>query len=177
MKNPLLYSKNLLRIFLLQMRYNNKLSIGLIQSFERIRYEFKGEFNVEIGNFNQNRGDLYLGVIGGKLIIGEHCFFNINCSITCLEKIRIGNNCKFGNNVVIVDHDHNFKSSNPEFVTGSIEIGNNVWIGANVTILRNSVIEDNCVIAAGSVVKGYVKRNSLVLGSTKNIVPIKQSIE
>ena len=35
---------------------------------------------------------------------------------------------------------------------GCIEVGNNVFIGSNSTILPDVKIEDDCVIAAGSVV-------------------------
>jgi Acetyltransferase (isoleucine patch superfamily) len=128
-----------------------------------------GKAKVKIGKFNQNREKLYIGVNDGDLTVGDHCFFNINSSITCMEYIEIGNNCKFGNNLVIVDHDHNFRNKNPEFVSGPIKIGNNVWVGANVTILRNTEIGDNCIIAAGSVVKGRAVANSLILGNIKNI--------
>ncbi|MBU3570697.1 acyltransferase [Priestia aryabhattai] len=168
MRNPFLYGVNLLRICFLKLMYPKKLSIGFLQSFEKIRLELKGDFKVSIGNFNQSREKLYLGVSNGELKIGQHCFFNINCSITCLERIEIGNECKFGNNLVIVDHDHNFKSSSPEFISGSVKIGNNVWVGSNVTILRNSTIGDNCVIAAGSVIKGNVKSDHMVIGNVKN---------
>ena len=73
-------------------------------------------------------------------------------SVKSLEYIEIGDNCKFGNNLVIVDHDHNFRAygnhshQNPEFLSSPIRIGNNVWVGANVTILRGTTIGDNCVI-------------------------------
>lgn len=44
---------------------------------------------------------------------------------------------------------------------GSVSIGNNVWIGANTVILRDSIIGDNAVIAAGSVVKGNIPPNTV----------------
>lgn len=54
---------------------------------------------------------------------------NHNCSITCINKVKIGSHCKFGNNLVIVDHDHNFKhQTNDEYVSDPIQIGNNVSI-------------------------------------------------
>lgn len=163
MKNPCKYLINVFRIIYWKIRYNYKLSIGFIQTFDKIKLDLKGKSNVKIGCFNQNRFNLYIGVNNGDLIIGNHCFFNINCSITCMDKIKIGNFCKFGNNVVIVDHDHNFKTEFPEFISSPIEIGNNVWVGANVTILRGTKIGDNCIIAAGSVVKGEVPSGTTLI--------------
>lgn len=142
--------------------------MGWIQSFEKIRLQIGKGASVVIGSYNQNREKMYIGVLnGGELNIGSHCFFNINSSITCAEKIVIGNNCKFGNNLVVIDHDHNYRANgiysgdNPEFISSPVIIGDDVWIGANVIILRGTEIGDNCVIAAGSVVKGIIPPNTL----------------
>ena len=49
--------------------------------------------------------------------------------------------------------------------TGSIDIGNNVWIGTNVIVLPNICISNNIVVAAGSVVtKSLLEQNSLYAG-------------
>ena len=109
--------------------------------------------------------------MGGKIEIGDECFFNHNCSITCINKVKIGSHCKFGNNLVIVDHDHNFKhQTNDEYVSDPIQIGNNVWIGANVTILKGISIGDNCVIAAGSIVRKNIPINTVLYQERKDIM-------
>lgn len=94
------------------------------------------------------------------MVIGDKCFFNHNCSITCLEQIIIENHCTFGNNVVIVDHDHKYDRTG--FSTGAVHIGEGTWVGANVVILRGTSIGKNCIIAAGSVVKGNIPDNSIL---------------
>lgn len=97
----------------------------------------------------------------GILNIDNNVAFNNNCILTCRGKITIGPNC------AIFDHDHDYMSKNrmENYKIGSILIGKNVWIGANVTILKDSVIGDNCVIGAGSVVKGKYHSNTLVVGN------------
>lgn len=173
MKNPLVYAKNLIRVCALKMRHLGSLDIGTIQSFEKIRLQISNGGRVRIGSFNQNRDKLYIGVFGGNLKIGSHCFFNINSSITCMDQIEIGDNCKFGNNLVIVDHDHNYRvngnytKDNPEFISSPIKIGNNVWCGANVTILRGTEIGDNCVIAAGTTVKRVYPAQQMIIPQMK----------
>lgn len=170
MKNPLVYLKNGARCILLKIRFGKKCSIGLIQSFEKIRFDITNNGTVKFGCFNQNREKLYIGVNGGKLELGSHCFFNINSSITAMSEIKIGDNCKFGNNLVIVDHDHNFRSSHPEFISSPVYIGNNVWCGANVTILRGTKIGDNCIVGAGTVVKGSFPENCIICGTKGKII-------
>lgn len=115
------------------------------------------------------------------LTLGDNFFMNNNCSIVAHSSIKIGNNVMLGPNVCIYDHDHDYRIkegiSALKFQIGSIEIGNNVWIGANTIILRNSVIGDNCVIAAGSIVKGSVPDNTLFVQDKNNrYIEINNSI-
>lgn len=96
----------------------------------------------------------------GELIIHDNVFINRNSSVIAMNHIEIGSGTTIGHNVVIIDHDHDFRGNN-KFLSDRIIIGNNVWIGANVVILRGSCIEDNVVIGAGSVVKGKIKQSTL----------------
>lgn len=156
--------KNFPRIAMLKIRYKRRLKIAYKQCFYgKPIIKVEENSSVFVAERVECRGYLYiLAVNGGSVKIGEHCFFNTNCSITGVNSIDIGRSCKFGNNVVIVDHDHNYKHiGEEEFLSGEITIGNNVWIGANTVILRGTHIGDNCVIAAGSVIKGYVPNNSI----------------
>ncbi len=105
---------------------------------------------------------------GGRLTIGDNCFFNNNCSINCLKTIAIGNDCQFGENVVMYDHNHRYKSTEQliaaqGYDTGAISIGNNCWIGSNVVILKGVVIGDNVVIGAGCVIYESVATNMVVI--------------
>lgn len=104
---------------------------------------------------------------GAELSIGKSTSFNHGCIVTCKNKIKIGEHVSFGPNVLIYDHDHDYKSSNGlkdlKFLYGSVEIGNNCWIGANVIILRNTNIGDNCVVGAGAVIKGEFPSNSIII--------------
>lgn len=155
-------------------QWMKSVSIGRSPTFEgNMKILIDSASTIQIGNQLHIRGPFYLkSISGGKLEIGDTCFFNHNCSITCMNMIKIGSNCKFGNNLIIVDHDHNFKyhNNNEEYISDPIEIGNNVWIGANVTILKGISIGDNCVIAAGSIVRKSVPSNSILYQERKDIM-------
>lgn len=104
---------------------------------------------------------------GGMIEIGEGCFFNNGCMIVSHESIKIGEYTCFGPNVLVYDHDHKIDASVPlhdsGYKTAPIVIGKNVWIGGNSVILRGTVIGDNCVIGAGSVIKGIYEEGSIVV--------------
>ena len=69
-----------------------------------------------------------------------------------------------GDNVVIEDGVRIFYPEN-------VFIGNNVWIGWNVTILKGVCLEDNIVVAAGSVVlSGHYPANSMLAGNPAKII-------
>jgi len=109
---------------------------------------------------------------GGNLIIGNHCYFNRNCTVNSRKQISIGGGSTFGPNVCIFDHDHGFGKNGQtgEFKLGTIEIGENCWIGAGTVILRDTCIGNNCVIGAGCIVKGIIPDNSLVLMDRQLII-------
>ena len=105
-----------------------------------------GEYNTVRRNSNLTaRG-------GGKLLIGNNCFFNYNDTITAHKLIEIGNYVTIGPNVCIFDHDHSFKDGKQEFVCEKIIIEDRVWIGAGCIILKGVTIGKGSVIAAGTVV-------------------------
>ena len=131
------------------------------------RVEIINDGKITIGKFLMSRGPLYLKCVNdGKLIIGENVFFNHNCSITCAEKIVIGNNCMFANNIVIVDHDHEIGQEGVKetIISDSIVIEDGVWCGANVTITKGVHIGQGAVIGAKAVVVKDVEAHSIVVG-------------
>lgn len=154
-----------------KIRYGKNIHITMPQALEMIHLEKDKNAVITLGEKIQNRGYLYMGCKGrGVLEIGSHCFFNINSSITCMKNIKIGSYCKFGNNLVIVDHDHDFKNTGEEFPAERIEIGNYVWVGAGCIILKGVKIGDHAVIAAGSVVRKDIPAGSFYYNKREEMV-------
>lgn len=120
---------------------------------------FRSRYNVEINVRDK-----------AALEIGKNVFLNSGCIITARERIEIGDNTIFGPNVVIYDHDHEIRDGKVMdniFATEPVAIGANVWIGAGSVILKGARIGDNCVIAAGSVVKGTVESGHIMVQKRK----------
>ncbi len=102
---------------------------------------------------------------GATLSIGDNTALNYNCILVARKGIFIGKDCTFGPNVIVFDHDHDFRGSeimnSSAFKEKEIVIGNNVWIGANAIILKGATIGDNAVVAAGTVVMGDIPADSV----------------
>ncbi len=166
--------KSAIRILYWKCRYGRRIRTSVVQGFDRVHVEAGPQAGIILGERIQNRGDLYLVCYNqGRLRIGGHAFFNTGCCVTCMGDIRIGDHCKFGNNLVIVDHDHDYRNRNGEYTIGEVVIGDRVWVGANCTILKGAHIGDDCVIAAGSIVRSDVPAGSLFCQKRRSdITPI-----
>lgn len=148
-------------------------SVFVMQSKSRIDV-FSKKSKINIGKFVFIRKNTTIRIDDeSTLDIGDHVFMNDNCNINCANKISIGSYTKIAPNVSINDHDHNYKGvEGGNLIKGEVIIGKNVWIGSNSVILRGTVIEDNAVVAAGSVVKGHVPKDSLFLNKRENITKL-----
>lgn len=106
-----------------------------------------------------------------QLSIGDSTYFTSDMHIEVLNKITIGKNCAISWGVTIIDDDHHKLISEKNTDTPSqVIIGDHVWVGCNSTILKGSVIGNNCVIGANSLVKGTFPDNCLIAGNPAKIV-------
>ena len=168
---------NLLRICIIKIKCRHEIAIHFIQPM-RMSSELlikKNAQKVKIGKNCKLEKQARIRVMDdGILEIGDNCFFNCNAFLTVMGKTVIGDNCRFGPNVLIFDHDHDFRAeggvASGKMKIGEVVIGNNVWIGGNCQILKGSIIGDGAVIAAGTTIKGVIPPKTIVIPKVKNEV-------
>lgn len=154
---------SLYKIIKIKILYRNNVKIAINQKFgKKLGLKCNSKGTIFIGKRLFTRNNINILADGGKIVLGNYIFLNHNVSITSKCSITIGDFTKIGNNVVILDHDHNYIETG--FICENVEIGKNVWIGANSVILKGVCIGDSAVIAAGSVVNRNVESNSVVAG-------------
>lgn len=104
---------------------------------------------------------------GADMSLGKEVKVNYNCMFFCHDHIEIGEGVEFGPNVLVYDHDHDFRHpaglKAEAYKTGAVVIGKECWIGANTVILRGTTLGDNCVVGAGSVIKGNFPAGTVIV--------------
>lgn len=176
MKSPWIYAKNLIQNAFRTIRYGGRYHAGLIQSYEQLHVEVMNGGTMTLGNYGQSRGSTYLVAAGGRLNIGQHVNWGINCYVASMAEITIGDYCRIAPGCIIVDHDHDFRGDmEHDFVKAPISIGEHTWVCSNCTIVKGTRIGSHCVIGAGSVVSGDVPDGTIyVQKRDTQILPIKR---
>lgn len=162
----------IIKVLLFKILYPFRISFkGIPKLNDNFRIAIKKKSKLLIGKHFRTRNNVSFRIYNGGIVeIGDNCFMNDCCSINCQKGVKIGNNVIFGQNVMLFDHDHDYKNDINNFIRDEIIIGNNVWIGANVTILKGVKIGNNVVIGAGSIVRSNIESNSLYYDDKKGVV-------
>lgn len=89
------------------------------------------------------------------------------------SEIIIGENCLFSNSIEIHTTDYHKIVLNGEYTNTpqNIMIGNHCWIGLQCLILKGTIIADNVVVGARSLVnKKIIESNVVVAGNPAKII-------
>lgn len=105
----------------------------------------------------------------GLLSIGRRFRINRYSRIVAREQIEIGDNVVIGQQVAILDHDHQYKRQGTDldiegYITAPIKLGSNIWIGDKCTILKGVTIGDNVIVGAHTLIHKDVPDNVVVGG-------------
>lgn len=109
-----------------------------------------------------------------NLEIGNNSSIGFHSEIYNSELFKIGNNVDIGSQLYINTSNHKYDDPNLPLtkqgtVSKKIIIGSNIWIGARVTILAGTIINDNVIIGAGSIVNKSLESGYLYAG-----VPVRK---
>jgi acetyltransferase-like isoleucine patch superfamily enzyme len=125
--------------------------------------------NVRIGAYSLLSCTSHLSKYGKGLKMGSNSSIGDFAHFGAAGGIEIGKDVIMGSCVSFHSENHNFNDTtklirNQGVSSKGIKLGHNIWVGAKVTFLDGSVIGNNCVIAAGSVVNGVFGDNIVIGG-------------
>lgn len=112
--------------------------------------------------------------IGNNVGLGTHGHYGSGAGF-----VEIGDNTIIGNYVSIHPENHIYRNAQIPIrlqgveSKGGVKIGQNCWIGAKVTILDGTIIGNNCIVAAGAVVKGIFPDNVIIGGVPAKVIKQK----
>lgn len=114
-----------------------------------------------------------------QIEFGQNVRVGQNVHFGAISRITVGDDCLFGSNILVIDHNHGQLSAADVGVPpaqrqlttkGPIQIGKRVWIGDNVVIFGGVVIGDDVVIGANSVVNRSLAARCVAAGTPAKIL-------
>jgi maltose O-acetyltransferase len=109
---------------------------------------------------------------GGNIELDENVFFNFNCVLLDVCRIRIGARTLLGPAVQIYTPLHPMDAvlRRTQEYGKPVDIGCDVWIGGGAIVLPGVRIGDRAVIGAGSVVTRDVPADVLAVGNPCKVI-------
>lgn len=124
-----------------------------------------------------NQRVIIIAKCGGYVEINEGVCMS-GCTIYSMASIKIGRNTDIGAGCKIIDNDfHPLQYSHrcpveqvDKIKKRPICIGEGCFLGANSIILKGTILGNNCVVGAGSVVHGTWPDNSIIAGNPARLI-------
>lgn len=113
---------------------------------------------------------------GGKIIIEEDVSIGQNMHITssCLD-LKIGKHTTISGNVFITNIDHEYREIakhilKQPMIVKNTQIGENCFIGYGAAIQAGTILGQQCIVGANSVVRGSFADYSVIVGAPAKVI-------
>jgi maltose O-acetyltransferase len=109
---------------------------------------------------------------GYNIECGKRVYFNVNCVVLDVMRVKIGSNVMFGPAVQVYTASHPMDSLERRKKENAkpVIIGNDCWIGGGAIICPGVTIGNGCVIGAGAVVTKNIPDYSLAAGNPAVVI-------
>ena len=127
---------------------------NIIATREPTRISIDGELVLKGGNKFAHAVQLLVWN-NGKLAYGFNTWMGSFSKVVAFRSVDIGNNFLASWECQIFDTDFHFiEQTDTNTIAdpnGTVVVGEQVWLGSRSTILKNTIIPNDCIIAAGSI--------------------------
>ena len=109
---------------------------------------------------------------GFNIELGERVFFNFNCVVLDVSRVRIGSFTLFGPAAQIYTATHPMDATlrRTRELAKPVDIGSDVWVGGGAIILPGVSIGSRTVIGAGSVVTRDIPDDVFAAGNPCRVI-------
>lgn len=117
---------------------------------------------------------------GYNISLGEDCFFNFNCVVLDVCKVKLGDRVLIGPAVQLYTGTHPLDAVTRGALWEygkPIEMGSDVWIGGGAIICPGVTLGDRVVVAAGAVVTKSFPSDVVIGGNPAKIIRYLSSKE
>lgn len=113
--------------------------------------------------------------INSKLIIEDNVGIAQNVHITTASELNIKSGATILANVFVTDIDHEYKNIDEHildqpFSIKKTEIGENCFIGIGAAIQAGTILGNQCIVGANSVVRGVFPDYCVIVGTPARII-------
>jgi len=111
----------------------------------------------------------------GEIVVGDNVSIGQDFHITCGKRIDIGEGTVISGGVMVTDIDHQYQDYGVPILEQGHDyfetiIGKNCFIGLGARIQAGTVLGDQCVVGANSVVRGTYGNGSVIVGVPGRVV-------
>lgn len=177
--NKLNHSKSLMKKSFVSVNgKNNTIEFEKFSYFENLKITINGNDNtISIGDFCYAKNlSITIEDNNNSIKIGKKTSIHGDTILSSIEgtSIEIGEDCMFSSNVDIRTGDsHSITDMDGNRINSSrnIQIGNHVWLGTRTLILKGTIISNDSIVGAASVInKHFLEPNIIIAGQPGKIV-------
>jgi acetyltransferase-like isoleucine patch superfamily enzyme len=111
----------------------------------------------------------------GTIVFEDNVSIGQQFHITSAGDLIIGSNTTISGNVFVTNIDHDYQEIgkfilDQKMIVQETKIGNNCFIGYGVAIQAGTILGQQCVVGAGSVVRGTFPDYSVIVGVPAKVI-------
>ena len=179
-------------MFVLSKQRNIQISYGAhVVRRKILRNENLKHSALTIGNKSWVDCSIVFEKIGASISIGDNTFIS-GVTVSCANRIIVGNNVQIAWGVVIVDHNshslnyldrrndlpdrYSHQKNWNNVAISEVVISDDAWIGLNSIILKGVRIGRGAIVGAGSVVTKNVPDMTIVAGNPARVIKLVDEV-
>ena len=129
-------------------------------------------FGAEIGKGGKIKTNIRISE-PWNLSIGDHCWIGENVWIDNLALVKIGNRVCISQGVYLCTGNHNYKKDLFNLILEKIVIEDDCWIAAKSIIAPGSILKRGSVCCLGAVISGILEKDGIYKGNPAKLLKSK----